>query len=49
MVSVEKKKRKIKLHIPNEGNLFWDRMSEAEKQRFAESYMEFLEYRQCGI
>ncbi len=49
MVSVEKRKRKRKPHIPNEGDLFWDRMSEAEKQRFAESYMEFLEYRQCRI
>jgi hypothetical protein len=38
-----KRKRKICPH-PNDMDKFWDSMSDIDKNQFAESYMEFIEY-----
>lgn len=42
-VNLGKRKRKIVPH-PNEMDKFWDSMSEHDKNRWAESYMDFIEY-----
>jgi hypothetical protein len=40
---ISRRKRKGVVH-PNEMDKFWDSMSEHDKNRWAESYMDFLEY-----
>lgn len=47
IVANSTKKKRKKPHVRNDGEIFWNKMSEEDRKRFAESYMEFLVYREC--